>query len=104
MVIVSQTGEALLQIARHTPPQIVVFLKVKYLSIVQLDSQAVIKLPDGSSYTARISQPTIMAKRVPSQLSVPMAARPILLKVALLFTAVPENKLCVESMPVEVTF
>ncbi|MCL9783268.1 hypothetical protein M9194_17705 [Vibrio sp. S4M6] len=87
------------------PPEIDAYLDAKYIEKAKVGEVATVKLPNGKNYLAKVSKPTQLALKIPTQLAKPFEGRRALMKVTLSFTDDTLNKnMLIEGMPVEVYF
>lgn len=95
-------NQPLALIAGRSQPVILVFLNPKYLDHVFIGQKASVKLPNGNTISATITEPTELVSKIPQQLSGPFDGEKSALKV----TLTTNNKLShtIEGIPVEVRF
>lgn len=87
------------------PAEIDAYLDAKHIEKAKLGEVATVKLPNGQQYVAKVSQPTQLALKLPTQLAKPFEGQRALMKVTLSFSDTKLNKeMLIEGMPVEVYF
>ena len=74
-------GTPLLTMTTNTQPEVVAFLKPKYLEYSQLGTKAKVTYPDGKVYSATVSGPTETVNKLPTELQRPFEGQPAYLKV-----------------------
>jgi multidrug efflux pump subunit AcrA (membrane-fusion protein) len=95
-------GEPLISISNLGTPEVHVYLSPKHMNYARMGQTAEVKMPNGDSYLGVITQPTQMAKNLPSQLSGPFENNKSVIKVTLDISPTPP--VILEGMPVEVRF
>ncbi len=84
-------------------PQAVIFayIEPRYMDYAKVGESAVVKLPNGDTVKARISEPAQWLERLPAKLAGPFDGEQAVIKV----TLTPERDLTyIEGLPVEVSF
>ena len=97
-------GAPLLTMTTNTQPEVVAFLKPKYLEYSQLGTKAKVTYPDGKVYSATVSGPTETVNKLPTELQRPFEGQPAYLKVRLAFDKPLDRARWVDGVEVEVTF
>lgn len=102
---VDSSSEVITYSKLNQPVTINAYLDAKYISKAQFGEVAQIKLPNGKTYSAKVSAPTQLALKIPEQLTKPFEGKRSLMKVTL---SLSDSKLktnsLIEGMPVEVYF
>lgn len=95
-------GQPMILISGRDDPLILAYFEPKYFEYAVLGQKATVKLPNGDSFTAHISEPTELVGKLPKQLSGPFDGEKSMLQV----TLSPDLKLppVIEGIPVEVSF
>lgn len=94
----------LLTVAQNVTPDIIAFLKPKYLDYSLKGTKAKIIFPDGKKLSATVSRPVEVVSKLPPELQSPLKGQPAYLKVTLSFDQPIEKRRWIEGVEVEVRF